>query len=209
MATDTSASAKQPYDEKPRDKTVSFLDPVEKPTRLALRILYWYARRQWGTVPRPFSVFCARMPLVFGNFFGKVSRLDRKLVLPGETAMLIRGRVAATNMCNWCVDAQRWYALNKAPQSLAKLDALDQYRTNPLFDYKERAALDFATELTNHKRVSRGTFAELSRHYSEREVCDIVWLVSSEHLYNLNNLGLNIGSDGLCEVSDLPRVPAA
>jgi hypothetical protein len=26
-----------------------------------------------------------------------------------------------------------------------------------------------------------------------------VWLVASEHLYNVNNIGLNIGSDDLCE----------
>jgi hypothetical protein len=47
--------------------------------------------------------------------------------------------------------------------------------------------------------VSPDTFAGLSRHYSEREICEIVWLVASEHLYNLNNIGLNIESDGLCE----------
>ena len=88
----------------------------------------------------------------------------------------------------------------KTPQHLAKLDALEEYRTSPLFDERDRAALDFATELTEHKRVSGETFARLSRHYSEREICDIVWLVSSEHLYNINNLGLNIGSDGLCAI---------
>lgn len=40
-----------------------------------------------------------------------------------------------------------------------------------------------------------------------REICDIVWLVSSEHVYSINNLGRNIGSDGLCQVSN--RLQAA
>jgi hypothetical protein len=30
---------------------------------------------------------------------------------------------------------------------------------------------------------------------------DIVWLVASEHLNNITNIGLNIGSDGLCELA--------
>ena len=182
-------------------EAVSFLAPIERPKGLILRIMYWYSRRQWGKVPRPFSVFVARMPTAFGSFFGKVSRLDKKLVLPAETAMLVRARVASLNMCMWCVDGQRWFATHKAPDRLPQLDALDEYRANPLFDDKQRAALDFATELTRHKRVNPETFATLARRYSEREICEIVWLVSSEHLYNLNNLGLNIGSDGLCQVS--------
>jgi len=41
----------------------------------------------------------------------------------------------------------------------------------------------------------------LSRHYSERAICEIVWLVASEHLYNLTNIGLNIHSDMLCDIN--------
>jgi hypothetical protein len=48
----------------------------------------------------------------------------------------------------------------------------------------------------------------LEWHFSEREICDIVWLVASEHLYNKTNVGLNIGSDGFCEVPT-PVAPAA
>jgi alkylhydroperoxidase family enzyme len=57
---------------------------------------------------------------------------------------------------------------------------------------------------SENKHVSQETIAELSRHYSEREICEIVWLVSSEHLYNVSNIGLNIGSDDLCQVGDAP-----
>ncbi|MGN6171058.1 MAG: carboxymuconolactone decarboxylase family protein [Solirubrobacteraceae bacterium] len=186
-------------------EAASFLEPIERPNGLILRIMYRYSRRQWGKVPRPFSVFVARMPAAFGSFFGKVSKLDKKLALPAETATLVRARVASLNMCMWCVDGQRWFVAHKTPEQLPKLDALDEYRSSALFDDTQRAALDFATELTEHKRVRPETFVTLSRHCSEREICDIVWLVSSEHLYNLNNLGLNIGSDGLCQIGDRPQ----
>ena len=37
----------------------------------------------------------------------------------------------------------------------------------------------------------------MAGYYSEREICEIVWLVASEHFYNLTNIGLNIHSDML------------
>lgn len=200
MATNTSVNH-LPDDAGLPSETASYLAPIERPRSLMMRILYRFTRRQFGMVPRPFSVFCARMPLAFGNFYGKVSKLDKKLTLPSDTATLVRERVKITNSCLWCMDAGRWYALNKTPHILPKLDALDDYRTSPLFSEGERAALDYAGELTEHKHVSPRTFAALSPHFSEREICEIVWLIASEHLYNISNHGLNIGSDGLCEIA--------
>jgi alkylhydroperoxidase family enzyme len=89
----------------------------------------------------------------------------------------------------------------KASMNQAKFDALEQYRTSALFTDAERAALDYATELTTDKKVNPETFARMARHYSERELCEIVWLVASEHVYNITNLGLNIHSDMLCDIS--------
>jgi alkylhydroperoxidase family enzyme len=195
----------------PHGQTVEtpYLAPIEKPHGLRLKLLYRFIRRQFGTVPGPFSVFVARMPLSFGNFFGKVSKLDKKLRLSPDTATLVREQVKRVNVCTWCIDAGRWYAVNKRPRLIPKLDALHEYQTNTLFTDAERAALDFATELTEHKHVRPGTFMVLARHYSEREICEIVWLVSSEHLYNINNLGLGIGSDGLCQISNPPKATAS
>ena len=43
-----------------------------------------------------------------------------------------------------------------------------------LFIVKERAALDYATELTKDKKVNPETVACLSRYYSERDLRDRV-----------------------------------
>jgi alkylhydroperoxidase family enzyme len=83
----------------------------------------------------------------------------------------------------------------------AKFDALDQYSTSSLSNDAERAALDYVTELTRDKTVDPSTFARMSGHYSERAICEIVWLVASEHCYNMTNIGLNIHSDMLCDIS--------
>ena len=62
---------------------------------------------------------------------------------------------------------------------------------------------------TSDKRVQPATFARLARHYSEREICDIVWLVASEHLNNMTNIGLGIGSDSLRELAQRSAANAA
>jgi alkylhydroperoxidase family enzyme len=187
----------------------TYLAPVEKPPGLMLKLAYFFTRRQFGKVATPLAVFSARMPAAFLTFYGKVSRLDKKLQLPARTAVLIREQVASINTCLFCMDATRWYAMKKAPDDLPRFDALPQYQTSPLFTDAERAALDYATELTSNKQVDPGTFARLRDFYSEREICDIVWLVASEHLYNISNIGLNIGSDGLCQLKPAmaPGVP--
>jgi len=175
----------------------AFLAPIEHPPGLVLKIVFFFVRRQFGKVMTPLTVFAARMPAAFGTFYGRVGQLDRKLRLPARTAVIVRERVASINRCLFCMDAARYYAMKQLGDT-ARFDALDDYGTSPLFTDAERAALDYATELTRDKKVAPGTFARLERHYSEREICDIVWLVASEHVYNLTNIGLNIGSDGLC-----------
>jgi alkylhydroperoxidase family enzyme len=160
----------------------TYLAPIDKPRGLMLKLTYYFTRRAFGRVSTPIAVFSARMPTAFLTFYGKVSRLDKKLTLPRPTAVLVRERVASMNTCLYCMDTARWYAMTKSPDVLEKLDALPGYRSSPLFGDAERAALDYVTELVGQHSVSPGTFADLSRHYSDRAICDIVWLAASEHL---------------------------
>ena len=179
----------------------TYLAPVEKPRGLVLKLVYFFAKRQFGKVATPITVFSSRLPTAFLSVYGKVSKLDKKLQLPSATATLVREQVASLNTCLFCMDAARWFAIKESPTNGPRFDALADYRTSPLFTDAERAALDYATELTTEKAVDPETFARLARHYREREICEIVWLVASEHLYNVSNIGLNIGSDGLCELA--------
>jgi alkylhydroperoxidase family enzyme len=183
-----------------REEGGPYLAPIESPPGLFLKVLFFFVRRQVGKVLAPLTVFVTRMPTAFASFYGKLSQLDKKLQLPSQTAVVVRQQVARLNTCHFCMDATRWYEMSHSG-STARGDALPEYRTSPLFTEAERAALDYATELTREKKVAPATFARLKSHYSEREICEVVWLVASEHLYNITNSGLNIGSDGLCELS--------
>jgi alkylhydroperoxidase family enzyme len=183
----------------PAEVQSTFLSSIEKPRGLMMNLVYAMTRRQYGKVLTPLKVFGARMPLAFGQFYGKISALDKKLLLPPEIAMLVREQVARTNVCLFCIDIGRYYTI-KASMNQAKFEALGDYRTSSLFTDAERAALDYATELTRNKRVEPRIFSQLTRFYSERQICEIVWLVASEHFYNMTNIGLNIHSDMLCEI---------
>ena len=180
--------------------TDTFLSPIEAPQGLVKKLAYYLTRKQFGRVPTPIKVHSARLPAAFGMFYGKIGRLDRRLTLPRELVFLIREQVARINVCEFCMDVGRWFSI-KESMNQAKFDALEQYRTSPLFTDAERAALDYVSELTRNKKVEPETFSRLSRHYSERTICEIVWLVATEHLYNLTNIGLNIHSDMLCDIT--------
>lgn len=181
-----------------------FLSPIERPKGLMMRLVYAMTRRRFGKVITPLKVFAARMPIAFGQFYGKISALDKKLLLPAETVMLIREQVARINVCLFCIDIGRYFTI-KASMNQAKFDALGEYRTSPAFSGAERSALDYVTELTMNKSVAPETFARLARHYSERQICEIAWLVASEHLVNMTNIALNIHSDMFCDIAKKAR----
>lgn len=178
----------------------TFLPPIENPKNLIMKVLYALMRRQFGTVITPLRVFSVRMPLAFGQWYSKSYSLDKKLTLPEETVTLVRQQVSRINVCEFCMDAKRWHAINTS-MNMAKFDALADYRTSALFSEKERALLDYVTELTTDKKVNKTTFDQLAAHYSELEICEVVFLVGSEYLSNISNAGLNIHSDMLCSIS--------
>src|ERR1700758_2064828 len=88
-----------------------FLAPIEKPKGLKMKLAYFFTRRQFGKVLTPVKVFAARMPAAFGMFTGKIAQLDKKLELPVETIFLVREQVAHLNVCSFCIDIGRAFAI--------------------------------------------------------------------------------------------------
>src|SRR5215475_10098507 len=125
----------------------TFLSPIEKPYGLMMKLAYCFTRRQFGKVLTPLKVFSARLPAAFALFYTKIGKLDKKLTLSPETAMLVREQVARINVCLFCIDIGRAFTI-QASMNQAKFDALEHYQTSALFSEAERAALDYVTELT-------------------------------------------------------------
>jgi alkylhydroperoxidase family enzyme len=110
----------------------TFLAPIENPQGWMKKMAYAMARRQFGKVPTPLKVVYSRLPVAFGLFVSKIAKLDKKLSLSPEMAFLIRERVAQINICLFCIDIARSFVI-KASMNEAKFDALEYYRTSPLF----------------------------------------------------------------------------
>lgn len=169
-----------------------------------MKLAYYFTRKQFGKVLTPVKVHSARLPATFGMFYAKIGKLDKKLTLKPEMVMLIREQVARINVCLFCIDIGRAFTI-KASMNQAKFDALEHYQTSPLFSEAERAALDYVTELTRDKKADPQKFARMAKYFSEREICEIVYVVATEHVYNITNIGLNIHSDMLCDLAKKKR----
>ncbi len=66
-----------------------------------------------------------------------------------------------------------------------KMAAVYEYRTNPLFDDRERAALDFALAAGSVPNgVTDDVYTELQRHWSEEEIVEILGVVCMFGVFN-------------------------
>jgi alkylhydroperoxidase family enzyme len=59
--------------------------------------------------------------------------------------------------------------------SQAKFDALETWRTSPLFDEKERAVLSFADEMADRGNVTDASFAELGRFFTPQQIMELAF----------------------------------
>jgi alkylhydroperoxidase family enzyme len=174
------------------------LKPIESPGFI-MKLGYQFSKMKFGKVLSPLKVAYARLPLSFSLFSNKISQLEKKLNLNRELAFLIRHHVAQINTCSFCMDIGIALAI-KDSQKTEKFYHLDQFRTSSLYSEAERSALLFAEELTLEKKISDTTFARAKHFFSERQLVEIAWLVSTEHYYNLMNLAFDIHSDNLCQL---------
>lgn len=178
------------------------LAPIERPSGLMMKFIYWMSRKQFGKVMTPMKVIFARLPLSFGSYIQKLEKLEQKYELPKYLAVLVRTHVAQLNTCAFCIDFAKMEVIKHYSDQQEKFFNVSSYRTSPLFSPAEKAALLYAEELTLHKKISNETFGEAQKHFSERELVEIAWAVTREHIYNLMNLAFDIESDGFCQIPE-------
>ena len=178
------------------------LAPIENPSGLIMKLVYWLTKKQFGKVMTPVKVIYSRLPLSFGTFIQKLEKLEQKYELPKYIAVLVRTHVAQLNTCGFCIDIGKMEVIKHFPDQQEKFFSVSSFKTSPLFTERERAALLFAEELTLHKKISDETFAKAQKHFSERELVEIAWAVTREHIYNIMNLAFDIESDGFCQIPE-------
>lgn len=177
------------------------LTPIDAPRNVLVRLLYRAAQRQFGRTITPLKVIFARLPWAVPAQLGIYAGLGKGIPLDPALQLLLQHHVAALNGCGFCVDIGRAMAVYRGA-SHEKLDAAHEWRTSPLFDARERAALAYVEEATRHKRVTDETFAALRAHFDERQIVAMTWLNAVENYFNLLNGPLGIESDGLCAIAE-------
>jgi len=183
------------------------LEPIDRPPTLKARIAAWLMNRQLGKVITPARVVYNRVPRMYDVGWALIKLQQRGLVLDPLTRFLVTSWVAMVNHCTFCVDIGRAAAM-MSKVDLAYLDALPDWRTSPLFDDRQRAALEFADEANRAIAVSDATFERARKHFSEREITELVILCAVENFYNRMNGALGIEEDGLCAIQQQRRARA-
>ena len=178
------------------------LAPIENPRGLMMKLVYGMTKRKYGKVMTPMKVTFARLPLSCGMYVQKLETLEEKYELPKHIAVLVRTHVAQLNSCKFCIDIGKLEAINRFPDKQEKFFNVSSYKTSSLFTAAERAALQFAEELTLNKKISDETFSVAQKYFSEREIVEIAWAVTREHIYNIMNLAFDIESDGFCQIPE-------
>jgi AhpD family alkylhydroperoxidase len=120
-----------------------------------------------------------------------------KTQLEPSLKSLITQLVAQHNNCAFCIDLSKRMAKDNR-QDLEKLGHVLAFASHPAYSSRERAALQYALEITRDVHVLDGTFAALHEHFSAREIVEITVAAATENFYNRIAGPLEVASAGLC-----------
>ena len=172
------------------------LSAIERPTSLLGWLLDFATRRLLGRSITPAQVVYNRVPAAWriSLAFQLFERFGAKL--PQELLLLVTTHVSMLNGCAFCTDIKRAVAV-RGKLGTEPFDALVDWRAYAGWTPRERAALAYVEEATRTRHVSDATFAEVRRHFDDREIAELTLANAIENFYNLMNLPLEIESDGL------------
>jgi alkylhydroperoxidase family enzyme len=84
----------------------------------------------------------------------------------------------------------------------AKLAGLAEYRTSPAFSERERAALEYAAQISrDDEEVSDACFARLREHFSEADVVELTFIVGFHTFASKFAKALQLAPQGLATPS--------
>ncbi len=166
-----------------------------------LRPFFWNQRRKYGQILKP-ALLWARVPGLFLAVASLYGFLDRKRspVTP-LLRSLVTVRVSQINHCRFCVDINS-ATLARRAGSMAKVEALSGWRDSPLFDARERAALEYAETMTlPERRVDAALIAQLRQHFSDDGLVELTGLVAFQNLSSKFSSALDVPAQGFCALS--------
>lgn len=165
-----------------------------------LRPFFWNQRRKYGAVLES-ALMWARAPRLFLGVAVLYGMIDRRSS-PIDPALrsLVTVRVSQINHCSFCVDLNSATLLERGV-ALEKVAALTHWRESPLFDARERAALDYAEAMTRPEPgVEDAHVAALKPHFDDDAIVELTGLVAFQNLSSKFNAALAVPAQGFCPV---------
>jgi 4-carboxymuconolactone decarboxylase len=121
-------------------------------------------------------------PALAGAWFELNQAARYQTDLDGRSRELAVMRVAILNRCGYVLSAHAsTYAL-KEGLTKAQVDALGEWDSSLLFSGQQRALLRYIDAMTRDIDVPDKVFADLRKHYSERQAVELTMLVGA---YNM------------------------
>jgi AhpD family alkylhydroperoxidase len=106
---------------------------------------------------------------------------------------LLKMRASQINGCAFCIDmhSKDARAIGETEQRLYELDA---WRETPFFNDKERAALAWteAVTLVSQTHVPDEVFAEVKKHFSDKEIVDLTLIAGMINMWNRICISLRV-----------------
>lgn len=122
------------------------------------------------------------------GMFQKLNNLEdfiNQSLLEKSLLKLIKLRVSQINGCAYCVDMHH-KELKHINETELRLSSLVVWRETPYFSEKERAALNFAEELTilSNTPINNKIYITLETHFSKKEISFLALAITQINTWN-------------------------
>ena len=177
---------------------------VERPKGAVRRLAFRYSRHEFGRVADPVAAAShhAGVLVAWGAIETSAAcgwkKLDKRL--RGLVVQLAAMRIG----CPWCVD-YGYFENTRQGSDPEKVRSVDRWHESPLFDERERAALEYVDAATaTPVVVSDDLIERLHRFFDDAEIVELASWVALENFRSRFNAGLGLRSQGFsdsCEVA--------
>ncbi|SHU81092.1 transposase fusion protein [Mycobacteroides abscessus subsp. abscessus] len=175
---------------------------------LLTRLMYRYAKREFGEVPEPFTVAAHHPRLLVANAVHETLLKSGSKTLPDAVRDLAVLWTARTVGCSWCVDFGTML-MRLESLDTERLKHIDEYATSPLFTDDERAAIAYADAMTTDPHnVTDEQVDDLKRRFGEAGVIELTYQIGVENMRARMYAALGITEQGFSS-GDACRVPWA
>jgi len=130
-----------------------------------------------GYIPNNF-LSMAHWPELLGAFGGLAATVLRTGEVDGGLKQLVAMVASTANGCHYC-QAHTSHSASNLGLPNEKIDAAFEFETSPLFSERERSALRVAWHAALQPNAATDAdFEALSSHFSEREIVELVAVIS-------------------------------